>query len=70
MTSEQTNEGDHITPPIRMDQSMSVAAVMVANLIGTFGKPGDSEEELSKLHLVCLSVFLFQLLVELKEKAP
>lgn len=61
-------EGDHITPPIRMDQSMSIAANMVAGLIGQFGKPDDTEEELSALHLTCLAVFLHQLTAEAKHK--
>ncbi len=59
---------DMKVPPIRMDQSMSIAAVMVVNLIGTFGNPGDSEEELGTLHLICLSVFLYQLLNSAKQK--
>jgi hypothetical protein len=67
-TTDETTKGDHVTPPVRMDQSMTIAAVMVAQLIGTFGRPGDSEEELSTMHLVCLSMFLYQLLNAAKHK--
>ena len=62
------SEGDHVTPPIRMDQSMTVAAIMVAGLIGSFGREGDDPKELSNLHLVGLSTFLYQLLIVAKHK--
>jgi hypothetical protein len=55
-------------PAPRADQAMSVAAVMVAALIGTFGKPEDSSEELVKLHLALLATFIHQLLAPAKYK--
>lgn len=59
---------DFHVPPVSMSQVMSVAAVMVANTIGAFGKKEDTEEELGALHLICLSVFLNQLLMMGKQK--
>lgn len=58
----------HKVPPIRMDQAMSIAAIMVAATIRTFGRPEDSPEELAALHQTCLAVFLHQLLMPTKHK--
>lgn len=62
----ELTKGDHHIPVVRMDQTMAVAAVMVGALIGTFGRPGDDPDELSKIHLVCLATFLHQLTAKVK----
>lgn len=59
---------DYEIPPVRMDQTMHVAAVMVAATIGQFGKPEDTEEELGTLHLLCLATFLHSLISAAKQK--
>lgn len=60
---------DHPIPPVRMDQSMAIAAGMVAALIGTFRKTDtDTPEELTALHLTCVAVFLHQLLMPATHK--
>lgn len=52
--------GDIEIGPITMGQTMTVMAASLRATIGTFIKPGDSEEDKSKLAVICFSIFLHQ----------
>lgn len=55
--------GDHVIPPVRMDQCMSIAAHMVASFVGSFRKTDqDTSEDLTNMHLTCVAIFLHELL--------
>lgn len=60
---------DHEIPPIRMDQSMAVAASMVIGLFRTFVPESETKEDAGTASLICLSVFLHQLLASARHKA-
>lgn len=62
------SEGDITIPSVNMGQAMAIMAVSVGQMIGSFARPEDSEEEKVTSSLVCLGVFLHQLTGNAKHK--
>ncbi len=60
--------GNHDIAPVRMDQAMSVAAVMVIATVNTFCKPEDDDKTKRDISWAALAVFLHQLLMASKHK--
>jgi hypothetical protein len=58
---------DHNIPSVRMDQSLSVLADVVASYVGQI-KGLTDEVDLKKLHQLAISVFLHQLLMKSQHK--
>lgn len=59
---------DHKIPPVRMDQAMALAADMVVGLFKTFTPASATEDEAETASLICLSIFLYQLLTPARQK--
>lgn len=59
---------DHVIPSVRMDQTMTIASMMLFGLIQHFIKPEDSEEQKVVATYICLAVFFQQLASGAKHK--
>jgi hypothetical protein len=56
------NGGDHVTPPVRMDQTAAILAMACRAAMASFSgdAAGESEEDATKRHYAHLAVFLHQ----------
>lgn len=61
-------EEDYQIAPVRMDQTMVIAATMLVATISTFFKPEDDDKTKRDISWAALSVFLHQLLMASKHK--
>jgi hypothetical protein len=65
--SDMATSEDHQIPEVRLDQSLSVLADVVACYIGAT-KTTDGDGDLKSLHQMCVAIFLHALLMKSRHK--